>query len=352
MADVAVAGPVDDGRASYQVELTVCDECARASQRANGEQLEVSPQVAAMASCDSQQLPSAHVGNKASGKLHRATQDVPPAVRRAVLRRDRHRCQAPGCRHADFLDVHHIQPREEGGQHELENLLTLCGAHRACHGGALRVTGSLAAGLTFHHADGTPRFDTFRARFLPETEQVMDEEASDLQLLSQKPSCRHWAESGGARFAGEATTSEPSCAEEDRSRRPRPGGFRQELESVAQDELQLGIVAKLSGNMQERFASCFFLETEAAKSLKCPRLQRGPGRRDRFTVARAVCMTESEPGRRAARHAQPTVVARSVMSATQRDQILGVMRPAFFAQLDVVQIHEIGVATARYSAAM
>jgi hypothetical protein len=100
---------------------------------------------------------------------------------------------------------------------------------------------------------------------------------------------------------------------------------------VAQDELQLGIVAELSGNVQERFTSCFLLETEAEESLKCLRLQRCPGRRDRFTVARAVCMTESEPGRRAARHAQPTVVTRSVMSSTQRDQILGVMRPALFA---------------------
>jgi len=73
-----------------------------------------------------------------------------------VLRRDKHRCQVPGCRHATFVDVHHIQPREEGGGHRSENLLTLCSAHhRACHRGALRIDGSAPTALWFRHADGT-----------------------------------------------------------------------------------------------------------------------------------------------------------------------------------------------------
>jgi hypothetical protein len=72
-----------------------------------------------------------------------------------VLRRDQHRCQVPGCRHATFVDVHHIQPREEGGGHEPENLLTLCGAHhRACHSGALSIEGRAPTALRFRHADG------------------------------------------------------------------------------------------------------------------------------------------------------------------------------------------------------
>jgi hypothetical protein len=35
-----------------------------------------------------------------------ASQTVPPALRRAVLTRDRHRCTAQGCTHATFVDVH------------------------------------------------------------------------------------------------------------------------------------------------------------------------------------------------------------------------------------------------------
>jgi hypothetical protein len=68
----------------------------------------------------------------------RAQQDIPPALRRAVLRRDERRCRVAGCRNATFLDLHHIQPRSEGGSHSADNLVTLCSAHhRALHRGEL-----------------------------------------------------------------------------------------------------------------------------------------------------------------------------------------------------------------------
>ena len=94
----------------------------------------------------------AHVGAKAQ----RATQSIPPARRRAVERRDGGRCRVPGCRHAIFVDVHHLNLRSEGGTEELDNLLTLCAAHhRALHRGRLRIEGTPSQGLTFRHADGT-----------------------------------------------------------------------------------------------------------------------------------------------------------------------------------------------------
>src|SRR4051812_22023156 len=170
MARHVLGGPVDDGRASYQVAMTVCEACQRATQTGRGEAVEVSKEVAAMARCDAQVLPRAHVGETdcahvgetehvQEGETRRAlkaTQTVPPAVRRAVLLRDQHRCQVPGCRHATFVDVHHIQAREEGGAHEPQNLLTLCSAHhRACHRGALCIEGTAPAALRFRHADGT-----------------------------------------------------------------------------------------------------------------------------------------------------------------------------------------------------
>jgi hypothetical protein len=127
-----------------------------------------------MARCDGQRIAgsnseNAHVGfsrdenavdktttDRKRRRSPRATQDVPPATRRAVLRRDRHRCQVPGCTHANFVDVHHIRTREDGGGHDAENLVTLCSAHhRACHRGELIVHGSVTSGLGFQHADGT-----------------------------------------------------------------------------------------------------------------------------------------------------------------------------------------------------
>jgi 5-methylcytosine-specific restriction endonuclease McrA len=174
LARHVLAGPVDDGRANYQVELTVCEHCQRATQTAQGESLEVAKEVAAMAHCDGQRIAStnsenAHVGfsrdenaadkttsDRKRRRSPRAKQDVPPATRREVLRRDRHRCQMPGCKQANFVDVHHVRTREDGGGHVAENLVTLCSAHhRACHRGDLIVQGSVDGGLVFQHADGT-----------------------------------------------------------------------------------------------------------------------------------------------------------------------------------------------------
>ncbi|HEU4577542.1 MAG TPA: HNH endonuclease [Polyangiaceae bacterium] len=125
-----------------------------------------------MAACDAQRLPAldenashgkrpsadaadpappspahAHVGNAGgdfapTSKRPRARQDIPPALRRAVLRRDERRCRVAGCRNATFLDLHHIQPHSAGGSHSADHLVTLCSAHhRALHRGELRSAG-------------------------------------------------------------------------------------------------------------------------------------------------------------------------------------------------------------------
>ena len=158
LARHVLGGPTDDGRASYQVALDVCADCQRARQVADGETIALSPAVTEMARCDAQWLPSAHAGTAPPNKLApRAAQDVTPSVRRAVLRRDHHRCQVPGCTHARWVDVHHLKARADGGEHDASNLITLCGAHHlALHAGKLRIEGSVATGLAFFHADGAP----------------------------------------------------------------------------------------------------------------------------------------------------------------------------------------------------
>jgi hypothetical protein len=192
MARHVLGGPTDDGRASYQIALTVCEACERATQTGMGETLQISAEVAEMASCDAQQIKEIHAesrsrrqnstknqaarigGGDGGDKTHvgrpfpgerqpaagphtqRASQTIPPAVRRAVLLRDRHCCQVPGCRHATFVDVHHLRAREAGGGHDPDNLLTLCGAHhRACHRGDLLIEKGDSGRLRFWHADGT-----------------------------------------------------------------------------------------------------------------------------------------------------------------------------------------------------
>jgi hypothetical protein len=88
--------------------------------------------------------------------IARAKQSIPPAVRRAVLARDRHRCRVSGCTHTTFLDIHHVVPRSEGGGNDPENIITLCGAHhRATHRGELIIEPSLDGSPRFGHADGS-----------------------------------------------------------------------------------------------------------------------------------------------------------------------------------------------------
>jgi len=64
----------------------------------------------------------------------RNTTTIPPRVRREVLARDQHRCQAPGCGRTRFLEIHHIVSRKQGGSNKADNLVTLCACcHRLYH---------------------------------------------------------------------------------------------------------------------------------------------------------------------------------------------------------------------------
>jgi len=153
MARQVLGGPTDEGRSSYQITMTVCERCAAGTQTGKGEVNPVDGVVVEMARCDAQQILDTHVGG---GSAKRASQTIPPAVRRQVIQRHAGKCCVPGCRHAVFVDVHHLNPREENCGHDPENLIVLCAAHhRALHRGTLVVSGSFATGLGFGHADGS-----------------------------------------------------------------------------------------------------------------------------------------------------------------------------------------------------
>ena len=88
------------------------------------------------------------------GRPPRATQQIPPALRRRIKLRDQH-CVVPGCRHSQ-CDLHHLEHRVEGGEHSERNVCLICPAHhRAIHQGRLVIEGDMATGLHFMHADGS-----------------------------------------------------------------------------------------------------------------------------------------------------------------------------------------------------
>ena len=59
----------------------------------------------------------------------RRTRVIPPAVRRALNKRDDHSCRFPGCTHTRYLHGHHIVHWADGGQTKLDNLVLLCSHH-------------------------------------------------------------------------------------------------------------------------------------------------------------------------------------------------------------------------------
>ncbi len=157
----ALGGPADEGRAPYQIAVTVCDDCGRTWQRGGDEDVEVGDVVREQASCDAQAIgrvdPAgrAHGGASQSAKP-RAKQSIPPAMRRSVVRRDGGRCRVPGCTNRLWNDLHHIRPRAEGGAHDPDNVICLCRVHHAlAHRGLLIIEGTAQSDLTFRHADGT-----------------------------------------------------------------------------------------------------------------------------------------------------------------------------------------------------
>lgn len=113
---------VDNTASPYQVIVQHCPECE--SKTVGVEHHRLSPAESAQIDCDSQVL-TPEGRNRSS---------VPPARRRAVLKRDGHRCQTKGCDSTHFLEVHHIRPRSRGGDNRSENLITLCSScHRHLH---------------------------------------------------------------------------------------------------------------------------------------------------------------------------------------------------------------------------
>jgi hypothetical protein len=163
--------PSAAGRASYQIAVMSCERCGNSFQRAGADSIQLRPEVAEMLACDAQRVVvETHVGPP---QPQRATQEIPPALRRHVVLRDRGKCSVPGCRHSTFVDVHHILARSDGGPHTADNLIVLCAAHhRAVHRGQLVITGSASSRLNFRHADGTPYGGSLSAPTIAVRERV------------------------------------------------------------------------------------------------------------------------------------------------------------------------------------
>jgi len=126
----------------------------------------VSSETLRRVACDCGLLAVGHEGQALN--IGRRARSIPPAIRRALMLRDRG-CAFPGCTHTRFLHAHHLRHWLHGGTTSLDNLLMLCSFHHhLVHEGGWRITTAADHTFLFHPPRGSP------LAAVPPREQVGD----------------------------------------------------------------------------------------------------------------------------------------------------------------------------------
>ena len=111
--------------------------------------------------CDSAIVRILETGDGEPLDIGRKTRVIPPAMRRALKRRDRG-CRFPNCTNTRFVDGHHITHWADGGATRLDNLVLLCRHHhRLLHEGMYYV---VKDGAHFIFCRGDRRGDSAGSR--------------------------------------------------------------------------------------------------------------------------------------------------------------------------------------------
>jgi Domain of unknown function (DUF222)/HNH endonuclease len=158
MADLSLSG--DDRAGGERQQVVVhADESALAGELEGGCELEegpsLAPETARRLACDSSVV-RARERDGQTLSVGRKTRSIPPALRRALKRRDRG-CRFPGCENHLFVDGHHIRHWAQGGETSLDNLVLLCRRHhRFVHEGGYGVVRLSDDELRFTDPYGAP----------------------------------------------------------------------------------------------------------------------------------------------------------------------------------------------------
>jgi hypothetical protein len=86
--------------------------------------------------------------------IGRKTRTIPPAIRRALNKRNRG-CRFPGCTCTRYVDAHHIHHWADGGETKMDNLILLCRRHhRLVHEEGYGIQTTTSGEFTFTLPDG------------------------------------------------------------------------------------------------------------------------------------------------------------------------------------------------------
>jgi hypothetical protein len=120
------------GGDAYQVNIHTTADTLTADGEGAASELDegghVSAETSRRLSCDASVVHwlDTHKGEPLS--IGRKSRTVPPAIRRALQRRDRG-CRFPGGTCTRFVDAHHIHHWADGGETKMDNLVLLCRRH-------------------------------------------------------------------------------------------------------------------------------------------------------------------------------------------------------------------------------
>jgi hypothetical protein len=154
LAECAFAGDLDRGNAADRYQVVLHMDSTQAVVELDNGAVDVSAETSRRVACDSSLVTMGHAADGAVLDVGRKTRTIPPAIRRALLARDRH-CQFPGCS-ARRCDGHHIRHWADGGPTRLDNLTLLCRRHhRSVHEGGFTIVQQRNGAPMFYRPDGT-----------------------------------------------------------------------------------------------------------------------------------------------------------------------------------------------------
>ena len=159
LAETALHHGIDPGTPAehYQVvvhvDAGVLEDADQPGQSVVEDGGRVSAETSQRLGCDASRVVMQHDAEGRIFEVGAKTRTVPPALRRALLHRDRS-CRFPGC-HGRFCQAHHIRHWAQGGPTRLSNLVLLCRRHhRAVHEEGYQVDRQPDGELRFRRPDG------------------------------------------------------------------------------------------------------------------------------------------------------------------------------------------------------
>jgi len=161
LAETALHHEIDPGAPGerYQVVVHV-DAAVLADPEQPGQSVleegsHVSAETSRRLACDASRVVMRHDDEGRIVEVGARTRTIPPALRRALLHRDRS-CRFPGC-HVRVGQGHHVRHWAQGGPTTLGNLVLLCRRHHhAVHEEGYKVARGRDGALDFRRPDGRP----------------------------------------------------------------------------------------------------------------------------------------------------------------------------------------------------